>query len=589
MKLADYVAGFIAASGVNHVFVLAGGASLHLIDSIGKRDDLQHICPLHEQAAAMAAEAYSRATGNLGAAVATSGPGATNLITGICCAYYDSVPVLLITGQVSTFRSKGDTGVRQIGFQETEVVPMVQTITNYAVRIDSPDRIRYELEKACYLARSGRPGPVLVDIPDDLQRAEIDPETLTAFVPEGNGTARPLLTENAASIIRLIEQAERPILVLGWGVHLSQAERAAVTFAEQLQLPVAPTWAAADILPAIHPLSVGTFGTHGTRYGNFAVQNADLIISIGSRLDTKATGSPATTFARGAKKVVIDIDAAELNKFTAYGLDIDLLVQADAGDMLRELNAISGNTLVPKRREWMGRINEWQGAYPMCPPRYADEDELNPYYFVKQLSRACAAGATMVSDTGCALAWMMQAFEFKKKQRFFHDFNNTAMGWALPAAIGVCLALQKPIVCIVGDGSIQMNIQELATIVRYELPIKIFLINNHGYSMIRQTQDQWLGSQYLASSSAGGVADPNFSAIASAYGIESNTLERNGECADKMAEVMAAQGPFLCNVQINHSHRVIPQVKFGRPNEDSEPLLGREEFLRCMIVEPVAG
>jgi acetolactate synthase-1/2/3 large subunit len=586
MKLSEYVAAFLARQGVRHVFAISGGASLHLIDSVADTPGITFVCPMHEQAGAMAADAYARVTENLGAAIATSGPGATNLLTGVCCAYYDSVPVLFITGQVSTFRSKGDTGVRQIGFQETDTVEMFRPVTKYVARVDRPERIRFELEKACHLARSGRPGPVLIDIPDDVQRANVAPEALAPFNPPPRTVDRATLGELAASCHAWLRQARRPVVILGWGVRLAGAAELARTIVEKLGVPFAPTWAMADLVEADHPLRIGTFGTHGTRHANFAVQNADLVLSIGSRLDTKATGSPPSTFARGARKIVVDVDANELNKFSRYGMQVDLAIAADAREFLSALADVVDSG--PPIDDWLRRIARWKHRYPTCPPACEREDDVNPYFFVKALSRECREGETIVLDTGCALAWSMQAFEFKRNQRMYHDWNNTAMGWALPASIGASLALDgRQVVCVTGDGSLQMNIQELATVVRHGLPIKIFVLNNHGYSMIQQTQDQWLGSRYHASSVAGGLADPDLAAVARAYGLPTIDLRRNAEVPAEIAHAMQAEGAVFCNVEIRPEHRVVPQVKFGRPNEDPEPLLPRREFLENMLVEPL--
>ena len=588
MKLSDYVAAFLTRQGIRHVFAVSGGASLHLIHSVADAPGLSFVCPMHEQAGAMAADAYARVTENLGAAIATSGPGATNLLTGVCCAYYDSVPVLFITGQVATFRSKADTGVRQIGFQETDTVDVFRPVTKYAARVDRPERIRYELEKACHLARSGRPGPVLVDIPDDVQRAQIDPDSLAGYEPPEAGVDRTALCEAAAQCRQWLAEARRPVMILGWGVRLAGAGELARQLAEQIGLPVAPTWAIADLLESDHPLRIGTFGTHGTRYANFAVQNADLILSIGSRLDTKATGSPPATFAREARKIVVDVDPAELNKFARYGLAIDLPIAADARTFLEELTVSPPPKL--SIRPWLRQIADWQRRYPICPEAYYREQDVNPYVFVKTLSRECGEGESVFLDTGCTLAWTMQAFDFKRGQRMFHDWNNTAMGWALPASIAASFALpDRRIVCLTGDGSLQMNIQELATLARHKLPIKMFLLNNHGYSMIQQTQDQWLGSRYLASTVAGGLADPDYCAVAKAYGLPTMNLKANAELASGIAEAMRREGPVFCEVEIRPEHRVAPQVKFGRANEDSEPLLPRSEFLENMLVAPLTS
>ena len=587
MKLSDYVADFLARQGIRHAFAITGGASLHLIHSIGEHPGIDFICPQHEQAGAMAADAYSRVTGNLGVAIATSGPGATNLITGICCAFYDSVPALFLTGQVATFRFKGDTGVRQVGFQETDTVGMCQYITKYAVLVRDPQRIRYELEKACYLAKSGRPGPVLVDIPDDLQRGEVDETKLVGFTPPALPDRRQELNEKLEAMVRLLAAAHRPVLALGWGVRLAKADAETRQLAEQLRFPVVTTWAVADFLPHDHPLAVGAWGTHGTRHANFTIQNADLVLSIGSRLDTKATGSPPSTFAREAKKIIVDIDGAELNKFARYGLHADLLVQADAREFVMALSERLRGQDRPDYKAWWKRVEGWKQRYPVCPASFYKEVSVNPYVFVKELSRAIPEGATIFVDTGCAIAWMMQGFEFKEGQRLFHDFNNTAMGYALPASIGSSIALGgKPVICVTGDGSLQMNIQELITVLRHKLPIKIFLLNNHGHSMVQQTQEQWLGGKFYATSVEGGLAFPDFVKVAAAYGFPTSHAETNAELPAKIAEAWQANGPFFCNVEIPSDYRVVPQVRYGRALEDSEPLLDREEFLENMIVRP---
>ncbi|MFN8543858.1 MAG: thiamine pyrophosphate-binding protein [Candidatus Binatia bacterium] len=585
MTVADYVARFLAARGVEHVFAVSGGASLHLIHAIARTPGITYVCPQHEQAGAMAADAYARITG-LGAAIATSGPGATNMITGACGAYYDSVPVIYVTGQVSTFRLRRGSGVRQLGFQETDVVAMFRPVTKYAVQLEEAAAIRYELEKAHHLATTGRPGPVLLDIPDDLQRAEIDPDALGGFAPEAAAPARSReLREQVAETLRLVARAERPVLILGWGVRLAAAEALARDVVEALGIPVLRTWAALDLLPANHPLAVGAFGTHGTRAGNFTVQNADLVVAIGARLDTRATGGLAS-FAREAAKVVVDIDPHELAKLDAL-TPPTLRIAADAGDFLAELAVQAAAAPRRSRATWLARVAGWAARHPICPPAYWAEDGVNPYAFVQALAAASAEGDTIVVDTGCAVAWTCQAFAPKPGQRLLHDFNNTAMGWALPASIGASLALGgRPVTCVTGDGSLQMNLQELATVLRHRLPVRIFLLNNGGYSMIRQTQDQWLGSDYLASTVEGGLAFPDFERLAAAYGYPVVTIARNRDLHASIRQVLDADGPVFCNVVIDAAQRVAPQVKWGRPIEDGEPLLERREFLANMIVRP---
>jgi acetolactate synthase-1/2/3 large subunit len=587
MKLSHVVAQFLAEQGIQHVFAISGGASLHLIHSIAETEGTSYVCPQHEQAAAFAADAYARVTGGLGCAVATSGPGATNLITGICSSYYDSVPVLYLTGQVATFRAKGDTGVRQIGFQETEITDICRTITKYAVLLKDPYRVRYELQKAIAIAKAGRPGPVLVDIPDDLQRMDIDLDKLIDYVPE------PIATPTiAASIldacIAAVKEARRPVIIYGWGIHLAGTQAAALELARLLGIPVAMTWAARDLMPEDDPLTIGGFGTHGTRFANFAVQNADLIIAVGSRLDSKSTGSPPSSFAREARIIMVDIDSAEIRKFDQLKLKIDIAVSADADVFLRALCGHASGQPIPDFSDWINKIGEWKTQYPECLPEHATEIGVNPYWLVKQLSAQLHNNQIIFSETGCVLAWMMQGFEFKAGQRFFHPFNNTPMGYGLPGAIGASFARPgQHIICMSGDGSLQMSIQELATLARHQLPVKILLFNNHGHAMVRQTQEMWLDGNYYATSAEGGLPDPDFVAIARAFGIRSETLTLNADIGAALRDMLADDKPCLLNIELDPDHRVVPQVKYGRPNEDADPLLDRDEFLANMIVKPM--
>lgn len=589
MKLADYVADFLARQGIRHVFAITGGASVHMIEAVANHPGIDYVCPHHEQAAAMAADAYARASGGLGAAIATSGPGATNLITGIGCAWFDSVPVLYLTGQVATFRFKADSGVRQIGFQETDIVEICRPITKFAVTVTDPRLIRHALEQAVWTARNGRPGPVLVDIPDDLQRATIDPGSLEGFSPPPIvDAAGPGLERSVRECLDWLAEAERPIVVLGWGVRLSGAEAEALAFVERLGTPVTPTWGAADLMPESHPLRVGTFGTHGTRFGNFAIQNADLVVAIGSRLDTHMVGSPCSTFCRGGRKVVVDIDPAEPAKFRRFGLDIDLPVIADARTFLTEALGQSEGRGRLAIESWHGAIARWKSAYPQITAEHLRSATLNPYAFVGLLSDSLEEGDVVIADTGCTVAWLGQAFRFKRRQRFLSAFNNTPMGYGLPAALGASFALpDRRIVCVCGDGGLMMNIQELVTVLHHRRHIKIILMNNHGYGMVRQTQDQWFQSKYEATTPSSGLGFPDFRRLAEALGYETLTVATNEDAAARLAAFLNAPGPGLCNVDLRPDEKVVPQVVYGRPIEDAEPLLPRDEFLQNMIVEPM--
>lgn len=577
MKLSDYVADFLARQGIRHVFIVSGGASIHLLHSIAEHPDIEHICPHHEQAGAFAADAYARVTG-MGCAIGTSGPGATNLITGIAGCWYDSVPCLFITGQVASFRSSAGTGVRQMGFQETPIVDMVRPITKAAIQIRHPQEIMAALNYAVLLAKQGRSGPVLVDIPDDFQRADVDPDK-PILVKEWRLSADSLSLPaiNHAALLPLIQSAERPVLILGNGARLYGP---LYDMVYGLGFPVLTSWGMKDYLPDDHMFNAGTFGTHGTRAGNFAVQNADLVLAVGARLSTRETGDPAT-FARGAKLVVVDIDAAEVNKLPRYGRPVDLAIQADAAQFAYALLPhLPATSYLELYGPWFERIDAWKAAYP--PP------DTFPYRFIAALSEAMPEDEHVFIDTGCAVAWMMQAFRVKK-QRLFHDFNNTAMGWALPAAIGGCLALgRKPVTCVVGDGSLMMNLQELATIRHHNLPIRIIVLNNGGYGMVRQTEEQWLGGRHVGTDK-GDLWFPDFLGVGKMFDIPSYVM---GKARYDHAGILRGwfdkNGPCLLEIWIEkEDSRVEPQAKFGYPIEDSEPLLPREEFLRQMIVEPL--
>tara|TARA_Y100001968_G_scaffold310655_1_gene331826 strand:- start:924 stop:2723 length:1800 start_codon:yes stop_codon:yes gene_type:complete len=591
IKLSDYVANFLAQQEIKKVFAISGGASLHLIHSVADHPGIDYICTHHEQGASMAADGYSRCSGNIGVAMATSGPGATNLITGICCSYYDSVPLLLITGQVSTFRMTADTGVRQIGFQETPIQSIVKEITKYSVQISNPMDIRYELEKALFIAKSERPGPVLIDIPDNLQRELIDSSQLRSYfkdIRNKEEISYPSFIDVKEEFIKYINESQRPIIIAGWGIHLSKTEEQFIELIETLNIPVALTWGASDLIPFDHKLYVGTFGTHGMRHANFAVQNADLILSFGSRLDTKSTGSPINTFAREARKIVVDIDPSELKKFNKFGLSMDLLIQQDLRDIFPQIYNNIDSISLTGNKKWLGKIEFWNENLNIeekisCPDGYID-----PYKFFNILSNLVKNDSNFFIDTGCSIAWSMQVLRIKPEQRVFHDFNNTAMGWALPASIGGYFAdSKKNLICIIGDGSFMMTLQELATIKHHAIPIKIILINNSGYSMIKQTQDQWLSSNYVASSVEGGLSFPVYENIAKAFSLNYIQINNNNELENDLKLALNNEGPSLINVIVPPEARVIPQVKFGRPNEDMEPLLPRSIFIKEMITKPL--
>ena len=554
MKVTDLIAQFLVQSGIKRVYTVSGGGDLHLIDSICKRNDIRIICPQNEQGASFAADAEARIVG-IGCALATSGPGATNFVTGIATSYYDSVPVLYLTGNQTRARLGTGLGVRQFGFQSMPFVELTKTITKYSVIVMDEEDVLFELEKALWFAKEGRPGPVVVDIPDDIQRADINPEALHHFIPP----FIPPMIGNAVAANTLLAKAQRPVIALGWGVHLAGGRKDARAMLTCLGVPCVTTWGAADIAVG-HPMHVGTWGTHGVRAANFAVQNADLVIAIGTRLDTKATGSPASSFAPKAKLVMVDIDAAELGKMATIGRPC-LTVHADAVSFMR---ALTGDS---RRPQWVAKVEEWKRDYPSVLPEYVPE---SPYRIMQELGKYLTADDLVVSDTGCPLAWAMQTLPFKG--RFIHAFNQTPMGYGLPASIGCSLAHPGRVVLLTGDGGLSENVTEFATIHKHNLNIKTLLFNNKGHAMCRQTQKQWLKGVYHGTS-AKDLATPNFKAIANAYGIS---------CVNTIPLLFQQTGPAFLEIMVDEEQGVVPQVRFGKSIEDADPALPEEELERIM-------
>lgn len=588
-KVTDYIAEKLSQEGVEVVFGVSGGAALHLLHSVKIKSGIKLITTHHEQAAAMAADSVARITNKIGVAVATSGPGATNLITGIAGCFYDSVPVVFITGQVSTTRLSGDSGVRQLGFQETPIVKMVEQITKYATQIQKPEEIILELDKCIKIALSGRKGPTLIDIPDDIQRMEVEvpDETSLAILQKKPMFSLPKIKDSDwSTLFKLISEAQRPIVVVGWGVHLAKKEEEVRKFLEKLKWPVVLTWGAADLLDSEKSYRVGTFGTHGVRAANFAVQNADLVLSIGSRLDTKSTGSPAKSFAREAKKIMIDIDENEINKFNKLELDINLSLVIDiAGDefsvLLRNVEEASN----PISQYWSSKVSSYKSELSRQPLQQ-DLANIDPYEFVKVISGVCESKTRIILDTGCTVAWVLQDWIFKTQQRIFHDFNNTAMGWALPAAIGsISIKDEYKTIAIIGDGSFMMSIQELSTLKATGETLKIFLLNNSGYAMIKQTQDQWFSSDYFASTANSEMVFPNFKLICEAFGIKYKRIEKQKDLIKGIFKVMNEEVSTLCEIIISEDARVNPQVKFGSPIEGMDPPINSELFKSLMIIK----
>lgn len=580
-SVAFAIARALSTAGSDTAFVVSGGASLHLINAFAELPGCDFVPVHHEQSAAMAADAFTRASGRSGVAIATSGPGATNLITGIAGCFYDSVPAIFLTGQVSTTRMVGQTGVRQIGFQETPFVDIVQHVAKLAVQIRRPEDARRLLEKCLHESRSGRPGPVVLDIPDDIQRALVVWDQLPAFQPDA---ARPVASMSLENLERHFAGRERPVIVAGAGVISADARIQFLELVEAWGVPVALTWGAADLMPASHPLRLGMFGTHGERHTNFAVQNADLVLSIGSRLDTKATGSPVASFARHATRIMVDVDVLEITKFQSFGLEIHGVFVMDAKDFLVAAKAVSGPTI---ESSWLSICSAWRESLTTFDFSHRVGPGLNPYIFMNALSVSGPTGTHFFLDTGCLLPWFLSSFTAERGQRVFHDFNNTAMGWSIPALLGGRVAApDRPAVAIVGDGSFMMSMSDLRTLSARTDTSKIVVIDNDGHSMIRQTQDQWFEARYFASSSEGGLNFPDLAAIAQASGFRVITVDED-DFGPALNDFWCAHDPVLMHVKIDSSWRVTPQVRAGFPNEDMEPLLPRAMFSDLMIIPPL--
>lgn len=592
MKLSDYVANFLAQQEVHHAFVISGGAAVHLIDSIAQHPDIDYVCAQHEENEAMAADAYARISENLGVGIATSGPGGTNLLTGVCCAYFDSIPTLFITGQVASFRLKTSSRMRQFGFQETDMASIYKSVTKYTVLVKDPQSIRYHLEKAVYLAKSGRPGPVLLDLPDDLQRADIDPDKLPSFndVHEQPAPKAPdSLNSVIAKIQGLIAKSRRPVLVFGAGVRIAKMAEDSRRLVERLGIPTLLTWGAMDIFPADYPLNVGGFGVCGPRAGNFVIQNADLVVGLGTRFSQMLTGGKLEHFAREAKKIMVDIDTEELGKFDGRGLKFDFVAEADLRELIPHwLTAMSGYT-PPTYKEWFDYIGGCKQEFPMCTPSdYVNKDAVDANVFIDALSAAAAENDIIITDAGGNLTWTMQGFKVKKGQRLFSAWNHSPMGYSLGAAYGASFANpDKRVIAIIGDGGLQMCVEELATIARHNLPVKIFIFNNQGHGIQKQTIETWLEGRYEALDHDTGLYFPNFAKLAEAYGLPSFAIANHTDLQEKLREALAEPGPAVCDVAITPNQRIRPMLTFGRPLEDQAPLLDRRVIREHMLIDLV--
>ena len=582
MNLSDYTLKFLEKKKVKKVFLLNGGSISFMIDAFTRNKKIQYIAAAHEQSAAMMADAYSRLGPNFSCTMVTSGPGATNIITGIACSYFDSIPSLHICGQVNTYEQqdghKSTKNVRQVGFQETDIVNIAKPITKYAYKIKDASEIRYVLEKAYHLATTGRPGPVLIDIPMDLQRVKIDPKKLKSFKPSIN--KKIIKYRNiVAKIENLLRKSKKPVIILGGGIKYGKAELDLINFLKIFNIPIVTTWSGVDLIDHNNKNYIGNIGVYGSRAANFTVQNSDLILCLGSRLDTRVTGGVPKSFARNAKKIVVDIDKYELEK--KRGLKIDLKVELDIKIFFQEYEKYKKINII--KEEWLLRCYNWKIQYPIILKKFYDEKKyINPYVFIDKLSKTLNKKDIIIADDGGHLTWTIQAFKVKFGQKLFSAFGNSPMGYALPASIGASIVKNKSrIICIDGDGSIQINLQELHTVDKLQLPVKIFILNNGGFGIIKQFQELYMGKRYEASGK--GVSNPSFKKISNAYNINYNLLKKHSDLK-KLSKIISSKKPEIIEINLRNDQKIIPKLQFGNPIEDLSPLLPRSEFYKNMDV-----
>jgi len=594
MRIADYVMHFFADRGIRHLFLVTGGGAMFLNDALNREPRLRYVCNLHEQACAMAAEGYARVSGMPGLLCVTSGPGGTNALTGVAGAWLDSIPMVVLSGQVKRQTTVGacpELGLRQLGDQELNIIDVVRPITKYAVQIREPEQVSFALEKAWHLCRTGRPGPVWLDVPLDVQSAEFDPAVQKHFMPEP-----PLpgpAPEALASLCENLKSARRPVIVAGIGVRQSGMVAALTELAERCRIPVLTAISGTDLLPSEHPLVFGRPGIMGQRAANFILQNSDLLLVLGTRMGLRTIGYAWESVARGAFKIMVDADAAELQKPTFRS---DLPIHADLKDFFCGLFPILPE--VPDRKAWLDYCSRLKQAYPLVSDAQRQRrDFVSSYVLPELISKHCRQDAIVVTGNGTAYTSTFQAMPVKPGMRLFANCACASMGYGLPAAIGAALAGEgREVICLTGDGSLQMNLQELQTLKNLHLPVKLFVYNNEGYLSIKNTQKAFFGGHFVGSEAGSGVILPDLRRLAEAYGLPFFRLNNNQEAAALLPEILRLAGPVIIEVLLDPMEELGPKSAskplpggkiVSAPLEDMAPFLPREEFQRNMIVPPV--
>ncbi|HEX9080915.1 MAG TPA: thiamine pyrophosphate-binding protein [Holophagaceae bacterium] len=598
MRVADYLVETLSRKGLRDVFMVTGGGAMHLNDAFGRSSAFRVTCCHHEQACAMAAESYFRLSGRLAAVNVTTGPGGLNALSGVHGAFTDSMGMVVVSGQVKreTLVSwAGPAGLRQLGDQEADIVSIVRPLTKYAALVEHPDDIRYHLEKALYLATSGRPGPIWLDVPSDVQAAQVDPTSLRGFQAES--VTKPDLAPRIAAFLDLVRQAKRPVLLPGSGIRIAGVEQAFRRLVERLRIPVATAFNAHDLLEDSHPCLVGRPGTVGDRAGNFAVQNADLVIVLGCRLNIRQIGYNWKTWARAARKVMVDVDPLELVKPT---LSVDLPIQADLREFFAALEQQGWPEPVPEHEAYLRWCRERRDRYPVVLERHrVRSSPVNPYAFTEALFRHLPPGQAVVTGDGTACVATFQAAKLKEGQRLYSNSGCASMGYDLPASIGASVAQDRgPVVCLAGDGSLMMNLQELQTVAHHRLPILLVIYNNGGYHSIRQTQTTYFPDGLVGFDAATGVSFPDYARIAAAFDLPHRRVDRHEDLDAALSESLAAPWPRILEVMLDPAQPFEPKpssrrLEDGRmvsaPLEDLAPFLSREELRSNMWIDPVGG
>lgn len=591
MRVADYIFQYLADYGVRHVLLVSGGSAMHLNNALKKEKRIKYICCHHEQAAAIAAEGYARTSGNLAVVNVTSGPGGTNALTGVIGQWLDSVPVLYLSGQVkyeTTIASVAKNRLRQLGDQEINIVDIVRPVTKYAKMITDPQSIVTELEKAVQLATSGRPGPVWLDIPLNVQGALIDGKTLP--VKKRNPAPLMIKHELVAKAMKMLQGAQRPLFIVGHGIRIAAAQKSLQALIRALNIPVVTTFNGFDLVASVDRHFIGRIGTLGSRAGNFALQNADLVICLGTRNNIRQVSYRWDSFARNAKKIIVDIDLAELHKKTVKG---DLVIHGDVKMFMDQMLKRIPKGFVSDQR-WRQWCLDRKKRYPVVLDAYKVPARqcVHPYHFIEELTKSLPRKAVVVAGNGTACVALFQAGVVKSGQRIFWNSGCASMGYDLPASIGAALASKKDVICLAGDGSMQMNLQELQTIQHYHLPVKIFVLNNQGYRSIELTQTEFFQGDFIGCNEGSGVSFPDNAKLAHAYGLKYFKIDATSSMRRVMGQALAYPGAVLCEVFLTKDYIFAPKLSsvkkedgriVSRPLEDLYPFLGREELCSNMI------